>query len=353
MFDEPAVGFDRRARRRTGHARNRPARSGADRRRHRRHRARPAARPSASMRPPACRRWLQGAGRGFAVRTRAGADRAGGDPVRSARAAATRIGAAYPPYRELGYAAAAAAGLDFALGSVGAGHRRHHRQSARAASARPRRMSADGHTVGALAVVNAVGSVTDRRRTVVLGGAVRARRRIRRRWAAAELFRRGARARTPRAARRESTTLVVVATDAMLNKAQAKRLAVMAQTGSRARHLSGAHAARRRRGVCGLDRPQAARRSARRTDELGALAANVVARAIARGVFEATALPFPGAVAELGRPVRRLKNGKLRQRRVAFSAGETTIVHLSREHPSRPLTSVADCASESAAWGCF
>jgi D-aminopeptidase len=30
---------------------------------------------------------------------------------------------------------------------------------------------------------------------------------------------------------------------------------------------------------------------------LGALAANVVARAVARGVFEATALPFPGAVA--------------------------------------------------------
>jgi D-aminopeptidase len=30
--------------------------------------------------------------------------------------------------------------------------------------------------------------------------------------------------------------------------------------------------------------------------ELGALAANVLARAIARAVFEATALPFPGAL---------------------------------------------------------
>jgi D-aminopeptidase len=29
---------------------------------------------------------------------------------------------------------------------------------------------------------------------------------------------------------------------------------------------------------------------------LGTVAANVVARAIARGVFEATALPFPGAM---------------------------------------------------------
>jgi L-aminopeptidase/D-esterase-like protein len=30
--------------------------------------------------------------------------------------------------------------------------------------------------------------------------------------------------------------------------------------------------------------------------KLGALAANVVARAIARGIFEAAALPFPGAM---------------------------------------------------------
>ncbi len=30
--------------------------------------------------------------------------------------------------------------------------------------------------------------------------------------------------------------------------------------------------------------------------ELGMLAANVMARAIARGVYEATALPFPGAL---------------------------------------------------------
>jgi L-aminopeptidase/D-esterase-like protein len=30
--------------------------------------------------------------------------------------------------------------------------------------------------------------------------------------------------------------------------------------------------------------------------ELGMLAANVLARAIARGIYEATALPFPGAI---------------------------------------------------------
>ncbi len=41
---------------------------------------------------------------------------------------------------------------------------------------------------------------------------------------------------------------------------------------------------------------KAARRSDLALTKLGALAANVVARAIARGVFEATALPFPGAI---------------------------------------------------------
>ena len=96
----------------------------------------------------------------------------------------------------------------------------------------------------------------------------------------------------------------------MLNKAQAKRLAVMAQTGL-ARAIYPVHtqlegdvlfaASTGRRPLAdplvGLTR-------------LGALAANVVARAVARGVFEATALPFPGAVAELEGPVWPLKKRK-------------------------------------------
>ena len=48
------------------------------------------------------------------------ADRAGRDPVRSLNGGDKDWGR-YPPYRELGYAAAAARGTDFALGSVGAG----------------------------------------------------------------------------------------------------------------------------------------------------------------------------------------------------------------------------------------
>ena len=90
----------------------------------------------------------------------------------------------------------------------------------------------------------------DRRWAVVLGGALRTRRRVRRpgcrRHSAL-----GASWCAPRGHRARNTTLVVVATDAALTKAQAKRLAVMAQDGL-ARDPSGAHPSRRRRGVCGL-----------------------------------------------------------------------------------------------------
>jgi L-aminopeptidase/D-esterase-like protein len=93
-----------------------------------------------------------------------------------------------------------------------------------------------------------------------------------------------------------STTIALVATDATLTKAQAKRLAVMAQDGL-ARAIYPVHTP--------LDGDTVFAASTGRrplTDpiyeftELGALAANVLARAVARGVYEATALPFRGAL---------------------------------------------------------
>jgi D-aminopeptidase len=65
----------------------------------------------------------------------------------------------YAPYRELGYAAAAAAGDSFALGSVGAGlgaTTANFKGGLGSASA----MTVGGVRVAALAVVNAIGSVT-------------------------------------------------------------------------------------------------------------------------------------------------------------------------------------------------
>src|ERR1700755_1520876 len=65
----------------------------------------------------------------------------------------------FSPYRDLGYAAAEAAGEDFALGSVGAGlgaTTANFKGGLGSASA----VTATGASVAALAVVNAVGSVT-------------------------------------------------------------------------------------------------------------------------------------------------------------------------------------------------
>ena len=65
----------------------------------------------------------------------------------------------FAPYRDLGYAAACAVAQDFALGSVGAG------MGATTATAKGGLGSAStvtrsGHSVAAIAVVNAVGSTT-------------------------------------------------------------------------------------------------------------------------------------------------------------------------------------------------
>jgi L-aminopeptidase/D-esterase-like protein len=87
----------------------------------------------------------------------------------------------------------------------------------------------------------------------------------------------------------------VVATDAALTQAEARRLAIVAHGGI-AKALSLSHA------VTDGDTVFAAATGAKplrhRLHDLigiGATAANCLARAIARGVYEASALPFPEA----------------------------------------------------------
>jgi D-aminopeptidase len=93
----------------------------------------------------------------------------------------------------------------------------------------------------------------------------------------------------------ESTTLAVVATDAALTKVQARRLAMMAQAGLaravRPVHtpLDGDVVFAAATGHRPLADPIAT------LAELGAAGADALARAVARAVYEATALPFPGA----------------------------------------------------------
>lgn len=203
----------------------------------------------------------------------------------------------FPPYRDLGYAAAQAASDTFALGSVGAG------LGATTATLKGGLGSASattsgGVTVAALAVVNAIGSV-------IMGDGPWF-------WAAAfeqngEFGGRGfppsvtphmllPRLKgSPLPKEMENTTLAVVVTDAILTKSQCKRLAIMAQTGM-ARAIYPVHAPLDGDALFAAATGKTPMDPLAGLTELGMVAANVTARAMARGVYEAKALPFPGAL---------------------------------------------------------
>ena len=202
-----------------------------------------------------------------------------------------------PPYRTLGMTAADQAGAEFALGTAGAGF------GAMAGALKggvgsASIVTADGMTVAAIVAVNSFGSV------VAPGG--------RRFWAAAfeidgEFGGLGSAGLVgppddwglakAAPAPRQNTTIACVATDVALTPAQAKRVAIMAQDGL-ARAVRPAHAPFDGDVVFALSTAQ--RPLPEPTDfsltRIGALAADCLARAIARGVYEAR--PWaPGAPA--------------------------------------------------------
>jgi L-aminopeptidase/D-esterase-like protein len=195
----------------------------------------------------------------------------------------------FSPYRDLGYAAAAAAGQSFALGTVGAGFGAttvNLKGGLGSASA----LTRDGHTVGALVAVNACGSAN-------VGSGPHF-------WAApferdGEFGGLGFPATVPPAALTpiakgrpgENTTIAIVATDAALTKAQTKELAIIAQDGF-ARAIYPSHTTLDGDTVFAAATGRWPLANAvNELTELGAVAANVLARAVARGVFEATTLP--------------------------------------------------------------
>lgn len=197
----------------------------------------------------------------------------------------------YPPYRELGHAACEAAASRFDLGTAGAGWGATTvdlKGGLGSASA----LTTSGHTVGAIAAVNALGSAVigpgphfwsaPFERDGEFGGLG---------WPASfeEPLGRPAWKGGP------ATTIAAVATDAILTKAEAKRVAIVAATGlARALRLSAAAmdgdtvfavSTGRRQLAPGFDD----------LTEVAALAADCLARAVARGVYAATALPVTGA----------------------------------------------------------
>ncbi len=205
----------------------------------------------------------------------------------------------FPPYRELAYQACQTAGVDFPLGNVGAGY------GAKAGALKGGLGSASlflpegdaGTMVGALVAANPVGAVTLPDLDVF--------------WAwpfeiDGEFG--GHRpppdyippppdslAGTALPQLRGNTTLAVVATDAALTKAEARRLAIMAQDGL-AQAIRPVHTPFDGDSVFVLATGEADPKGVgpERLLRLGMAAAGCVARAVARGVYEAESLgPFP------------------------------------------------------------
>jgi L-aminopeptidase/D-esterase-like protein len=199
-----------------------------------------------------------------------------------------------PPYWDLGRAAALAAALEFELGTAGAGYgatTANLKGGLGSASA----VSSSGFRVGALVAANGIGQATigsgphfwaaPYERGDEFGGLG---------WPAplpADALTMRVKGDIP-----ANTTIAIVATDAELTKAQAKRLAVMAHDGM-ARALRPAHAALDGDLVFAGATARAARApTVRDLTEIGLCAADCLARAIARAIYEATALPFPDAL---------------------------------------------------------
>lgn len=196
----------------------------------------------------------------------------------------------YPPYRELGHAATLAAAVDFATGTAGAGTGATTATFKGGLGSASTVLGSDV-TVGALVAANALGSPT-------IGSS-------RHFWAAA--FEEGdefgglglpqpipAEARQPRTKlggateAPTNTTIAVIATDAVLTKAEARRLAISAHDGF-SRALWPAHTALDGDLVFAIATGTSGRTvTLEGFIELCAAAASTMARAIARGVHDAT-----------------------------------------------------------------
>jgi L-aminopeptidase/D-esterase-like protein len=199
----------------------------------------------------------------------------------------------YPPYRELAYEAAGDASEMFTLGSTGGGLGATTiglKGGLGSASAGTRA----GFTVGALAVVNALGSAVVGDGPHFWAGP----------WEVGSEF--GGRGPKPAITPDDlhlswkggetGTTIALVATDAALSPAQARRLAVMASAGlARALRLTFAPLDGDTIFAAGTGRNRLTIGPNELT-EIGAAAADCLTRAIARGVYEAEALPFAGAL---------------------------------------------------------
>lgn len=196
------------------------------------------------------------------------------------------------PYRALGRAALAAANKDFAIGSTGAG------TGAFAAMQKGGLGSAslvlpDGTTVGALVVVNALGSVTTSGDThfwaapFELEGEFGGAGPDKNAGHVTAQPSRKERAMMMQATQMANTTIAIVATDAPLTKTQCHRLAVTAHDGM-ARAIVPSHTPLDGDLVFGVSTGTGDPVDQTQFRDIAAAAAVCLSRAIARGVYEAT-----------------------------------------------------------------
>lgn len=192
-----------------------------------------------------------------------------------------------PPYRDLGIAAVKNATEDFALGNAGAGYGAKAGPLKGGLGTASVKDPLTGCMVGAIAAVNSFGSVTLPESSCFWAWPFEMNKEFGNfpppQKPAADLdydFRIDAKAPT-------HTTLAVVATDAVLSKAHMERIAVMAQDGL-ARAIRPVHSTldgdvvfALTTGTRSVDKPLET------VARLGSLAADCLARAIARGVYEA------------------------------------------------------------------
>jgi L-aminopeptidase/D-esterase-like protein len=203
----------------------------------------------------------------------------------------------FSPYRDLGYqAAAAAAPGEFALGTIGAG------TGATTATVKgglgsASALTATGHIVAALAVVNAIGTATIGTGPHFWAAPFEVGTEFGGRFWPTAITSDDLALRTkgPRPSTETATTIALIATNAVLTKSQVKRLCIMANDGL-ARALLPAHAPSDGDTIFGAATGAKPLADDRDLTLLGHTATQVMARAIARGVFEATALPYPGAL---------------------------------------------------------
>jgi D-aminopeptidase len=198
------------------------------------------------------------------------------------------------PYADLGFAATEAAAEIFTLGTVGAGYgatTANLKGGLGSASA----ITASGFTVGAVVAVNAIGVAT-------MGDSPHfwsAPYEIGQEFGGLGMGSPGSSGALAIKVKgdRPSTTIACVVTDASITKVQARRLALMANDGL-ALSIRPRHAPFDGDTVffAGTGRKPLGSNVMRDITEIGTVAADCLARAVARGIYEATSLSFANAL---------------------------------------------------------